>query len=112
MNETFIFSILGMASSGIALLLSVGLAVVGLVYVRPVNSMAGYCLAGAGALGAFASIIRRIVSVAANFFLGVPSIFTASQLFTTLVTSLAGVLIPLAIFLLASSIKQGSRTRP
>lgn len=111
MNEMFFFQIMSMASSGITLLLSVGLAVVGLVYVRPVNMMAGLCLAGAGALGAFSAIIRRIVSLVANIF-GGSAIFTASQIFTTLVTALAGVLLPLAIFLLASSVKQGSRPSP
>ena len=108
MNESFLFGILGLASSGIALLLSVGLAVVGLIYVRRADPMAGLCLAGAGALGAFASTIRRIVSLVANF-VGGTAIFTVSQLFTTLITCLAGVLIPLAIFLLANAIKKGSR---
>lgn len=111
MNDMFFFQIMSLASSGITLLLSVGLAVVGLVYVRRVNLMAGLCFAGAGALGAFASIIRRIVSLAASFF-GSTAIFTASQILTTLVTALAGVLLPLGIFLLANAIKQGSRTSP
>ena len=111
MNDMFFIQIMSMASSGIALLLSIGLAVVGLVYVRRVNLMAGLCLAGAGALGAFASIIRRFVSLAATFF-GGTAIFSASQIFTTLLTSLAGVLIPVAIFLLANAIKQGPRQSP
>ncbi len=108
MNEMFFFQIMTFASTGMGLLLSVGLAVVGLVYVRRVNMMAGLCFAGAGALGAFSSIIRRIVSVIANF-VGGTAIFTASQFLTTLLTVLAGALIPLGIFLLANSIKQGSR---
>ena len=111
MNDMFFIQILSLASSGVAFLFSIGLAVVGLVYVRRVNLMAGFCLAGAGALGAFASIIRRIVTLVATFF-GGTAIFTISQIFTTLVTALAGLLIPLAIFLLANSVKQGSRQTP
>jgi hypothetical protein len=104
----FLFGILNTASTGLATLLNVGLAVVGLVYVRRVNTMAGLLMAGAGALGAFASIIRRLVGLVASFF-GGTAVFTASQIFTTLLSIAAGVLLPLAIFLLANSIKQGAR---
>jgi hypothetical protein len=104
----FLLQLLGFASSALATLLSVGLAVVGLVYVRRANSMAGICLAGAGALGAFASIIRRIVALVANF-VGGTAIFTLSHIFTSLLTILASLLIPLSIFLLANAIKQNAR---
>jgi hypothetical protein len=110
-NESLAFSLLGLASSGLATLLSIGLAVVGLAYVRRVNTMAGLCMAGAGLLGAMGSVIRRIVSFAMSF-IGGMTLLTISQIFTTLLSLLASALIPLAIFLLANAVKQGTRQAP
>lgn len=107
-SPSIFFTILNLATSGLATLLSVGLAVVGLVYVRRVNLFAGLCLAGAGFLGAFGSLIRRIVSLAFSFTSGT-GIFTVSQILTTLLSIASGLLIPIAIFLLASSVKQNLR---
>jgi hypothetical protein len=87
------------------MLLSIGLAVVGLAYVRKVNTMAGLCFAGAGALGALGSIIQRVASVATSLAHNT-TILTISQVFTSLLSMLAGLLIPLGIFMLANAVKQ------
>lgn len=107
-SPSLFFSLLTFATSGLATLLSVGLAVVGLTYVRRVNAMAGLCLAGAGLLGAFGALIRRLVALAFSF-TGGTAIFTISQILTTLLSLLGGLLVPVAIFLLANTIKQNTR---
>lgn len=109
MSESIFFSLLSFATSGLSTLLSVGLAVVGLVYVRRVHALASICFVASGALGAFGSVIRRLVSLAFSFTRGTP-IFTISQVLTSLLSVLAGALIPVAIFLLATAIKE--KTRP
>lgn len=111
MSERYVFELLGFATSGLGLLLSVGLLVVGLVYVRRVSAIAGLCLVGAGALGAFGSLIRRLVGIAFSF-IGGTSLYTVSQILTTGLSIVAGLLIPVAIFLLANTIKQQSRPVP
>ena len=108
MNESFLFGLLSTFSSGIATLFGVGLVVVGLVYVRRVSAIAGFCMAGAGALGAFQAVIRRIVGFLFSFG-GGTTIYTASQIFTTLISIVAGLLVPVSIFLLANAIKQAPR---
>ena len=105
MNESIIFGLYGMASGVLGTLLNVALVAVGLVHVRRVNTTAGLCFAGAGALGAVASLIQRISSFAISF-LGNMSIHTIVQLFTTSLGLLGAALIPVGIFLLANAIKQ------
>lgn len=107
MNESFLFSILGVASTGLTTLLSIGLAVVGIAYVRQVNTMAGLCFVGAGALSAFGSVIQRFASLATSFAHNT-TILTISHIFTALLSMLAGLLVPIGIFLLASAIKQNA----
>jgi hypothetical protein len=108
-SPSLFFNLLSFASSGLATLLSLGLVVVGLVHVRRANPIAGLLLAGAGALGAFGSLIRRLVSLAFSFTSGTP-LFTISQILTTGLSILSGLLIPVAIFMLANSIKQNQRS--
>jgi len=110
-SERYIFELLAFATSGLGMLLSVGLAVIGLVYVRRVNAIAGLCLVGAGALGALGSIIRRLVGLVFSFLGGTP-LYTLSQILTTGLSIVAGLLIPVAIFLLANTIKQQPRVGP
>lgn len=105
MNESILFSMLGVASTGLTTLLGVGMAVVGLTYVRQVNTMAGLCFVGAGALGAIGSVIQRFAGLA-NSFAHNSAVLVVSQLLTALLSMLAGALIPVGIFLLANTIKQ------
>lgn len=105
MNTDIAFSLLNFASGGLATLLSIGVAVVGLVHVRRVHTLAGLCFAGAGLFGALGSVIRRFSSLASSF-VGGTIVYTVSQIFTTLLAIVAGALLPLGIFLLANAVKQ------
>jgi hypothetical protein len=111
MNDMVLMQLLSIATAGLAILLNAGLVVVALVYVRHANAAAAYCLAAAGAIGAFGFIVRRLVGLVFTFAGGV-SIFTASQIFATLLSALGGLLIPVAIFLLANGVKQSARQNP
>ncbi len=111
MNESFFLGILSTASSLLSTLLDDDLAVVGLVYVRRVHTLAGFCFLGAGALGAFSSLIQRIAGLAMSFGAGM-TVYTIVQIFTTLVAMVGGLLVPTGIFLLADAIKKGRHANP
>lgn len=112
MNEMLVFQLVDFAAMGLLTLLSLGILLVGLVYVRRVNVMAGLCMAGAGGLGALGAVIRRIMSLAINIGGGGYMLLTLSQIFTTLLAIVASALLPVAIFLLANAVKQGTRQGP
>ncbi|MDC0749484.1 hypothetical protein [Polyangium mundeleinium] len=101
--------LLGLLSVGVLTLLGVGLVAVGLGTVKKVHAPAGFCLAGAGALIAFASILRQLLNFAFRFSgMGLGTMFTLTQVLTTGMHVLAAVLLPVSIFLLATAIKQGA----
>lgn len=101
--------LLGLLSVGVLTLLGVGLVSVGLGTVKKVHAPAGFCLAGAGALIAVASILRQLSSFALSVAgMRFGTMFTLTQVLTTGMHVLAGVLLPVSIFLLATAIKQGA----
>jgi hypothetical protein len=100
-------SLLGFASSGAMILFGVTLVAVGLGTVRRTNGPAGMCLAGAGALAAFAALVRLILSFALSF-MGFGTLYTLTSVLTTGMNLIAAVLVPVSIFLLANAIKQGA----
>ncbi|MDI1443248.1 hypothetical protein [Polyangium sp. 6x1] len=101
--------LLGMASSGVLTLLGVALVAVGLGTVKKTHAAAGYCLAGAGAIMSFASVLRQLVNFSLSFAgAGLGTLYTLSQVLTTLMHIVAGVLLPVSIFLLANAVKQGA----
>lgn len=99
--------LLNFASAGITILFGVAFVVVGLGAVRRVHGGAGLALAGAGALTAFASLVRLVLSFALSYF-GFGTLFTLLQVLTTGMHVLAAVLVPVSIFLLANAVKQGA----
>jgi hypothetical protein len=102
-----VYGLLGLLSTGLYLLIALALVVVGLTHVRRVQAMAGFCLAGAGAVVGFGAVARQVSSFA--FSLGGSSVFVVVQVLTLLTSLLSGVLAAAAIFLLAGALKQGSR---
>ncbi|MDI1431953.1 MULTISPECIES: hypothetical protein [Polyangium] len=101
--------LLSLASVAVLTLLGVGLVTVGLGTVKKVHGPAGFCLAGAGALIAFASILRQLLSFALSFAgMRLGTMFTLTQVLTMGMHVLAAVLLPVSIFLLATAIKQGA----
>jgi hypothetical protein len=103
--------LLGIASMGVLAVLGVGLIVVGLGTVKRVHALAGFALAGAGGLMAFAAVVRQIMSFALSF-TGIGTLYTLSTLFTTGMHILAAVLLPVSIFLLTNAVKQGGGQVP
>ena len=105
MNERLLAQGLGLASGGLTVLLGVGMIVVGLVYVRRADTMAGLCFAGAGALSAFAGVLRQAVALVFTFSFG-PTLYMIVQVFATGLSILGGILVPVGIFLLANAVKR------
>ncbi len=109
LNGAFGGTLMSLFSTGVLTLFGVGLVVVGLSNVRRVSSTAGLCLAGAGGLLAFGAVVRQVVNFALSFGgMGLGTLFTLSQVFTTGMQLLGIVLVPVSIFLLANAVKQGS----
>ena len=107
MNNDIALNLLNLAGGGLATLLNVGLLVIGLIHVRRVHTFAGLCFAGAGAVGALSSLLRRLGGVATSI-VGNSIIYTISQILASLLAIAGALLIPVGIFLLANALKQHS----
>ncbi len=110
-NEQFFFESFRFATTTLIALVSVGLVVAGIVYIRRVSRAAALCLVGAGALNLIAIVVRTLINAMVEG-TGTTNISTATRILTMFSSILAVMLLPLAIFLLANAIKQRSRSSP
>jgi len=110
MGGMFGSQLLGLASSAISILLGVILIVVGLTQVRRASPLGGLCLAGAGALNAFGTLVSQVVhfTLSLTGFGEGMTVLTATQLLTSLLHVVAAVLVPVGIFMIAGDVKRGS----
>ena len=101
----FLGTLMSLVSGGVSMLLGAALVVVGLVQVRNANAMAGLALAGAGATLAVVTLFNN-VSLFVLSSLG-SSMFVVSQVVSLLGAMAEGGLAVIALYLLATSLKEG-----